>query len=95
MIMMNSAKVPTAREMHHPHVPHATIRQRTPSCASALDEAGFQPLVRDDTAYLVETNNKRYAAVKSTIISSNEGCGPWNEILFSKPASPWRSSTAS
>lgn len=49
-----------------------------------------QPLERNDATFLIEAINKRYAAKKSTIITSNKRYGHWHELI-TPPCSPWRS----
>ena len=44
-------------------------------------ELGSQPLDREDATFLFEAVNKRYAAGKSTIITSNKSYGQWHEIF--------------
>ena len=70
-------KVRLAHEKNRLHVLHATLQRAD---IWLLDELGFQPLGEDAT-FLFEAVNKRYAAGKSTIITSNKSCGQWYEIF--------------
>jgi DNA replication protein DnaC len=74
--LINKARA--AREKHRLHVLHTTLLRAD---LFVLDEVGFQPLERDDATFLFEAINKRYAANKSTIITSNKSYGQWHEIF--------------
>jgi DNA replication protein DnaC len=74
--LINKARA--AREKHRLHVLHTTLLRAD---LFVLDEVGFQPLERDDATFLFEAINKRYAAQKSTIITSNKSYGQWHEIF--------------
>ena len=71
-------KVRLAREKNRLHVLHTTLQRAD---VWLLDELGFQPLDRQDATFLFEAVNKRYAAGKSTIITSNKSYGQWHEIF--------------
>ena len=74
--LINKARA--AREKHRLHVLHTTLLRAD---LFVLDEVGFQPLERDDATFLFEAINKRYAANKSTIVTSNKSYGQWHEIF--------------
>ena len=74
--LINKARV--AREKNRLHILHTTLLRAD---LFILDEVGFQPLERDDATFLFETINKRYAAGKSTIVTSNKSYGQWHEIF--------------
>lgn len=67
-----------AREKNRLHILHTTLLRAD---LFILDEVGFQPLERDDATFLFEAINKRYAAHKSTIVTSNKSYGQWHEIF--------------
>lgn len=74
--LINKARV--AREKNCLHVMHDTLLRAD---LFLLDKVSFQPLEREDATFLFEAFNKRYAAQKSTIITSNKSCGQWQEIF--------------
>lgn len=71
----NKARV--ARDKNRLHILHTTLLRAD---LFVLDEVGFQPPEREDATFLFEPINKRYAAQKSTIITSNKSYGQWHEI---------------
>ena len=85
--LVNKARA--AREKNRLHILHTTLLRAD---LFILDEVGFQPLEREDATFLFEAINKRYAAQKSTIITSNKSYGQWHEI-FPDPSSQSPSST--
>jgi len=74
--LINKARV--AREKNRLHILHTTLLRAD---LFILDDVGCQPLERDDATFLFETINKRYAAGKSTIVTSNKSYGQWHEIF--------------
>jgi DNA replication protein DnaC len=74
--LINKARA--AREKHRLHTLHTTLLRAD---LFVLDEVGFQPLEREDATFLFEAINKRYAAGKSTIVTSNKSYGQWHEIF--------------
>jgi len=74
--LINKARV--ARERNHLHRLHTTLLRAE---LFILDEVGFQPLEKNDATFLFEAINKRYAAGKSVIITSNKSYGQWHEIF--------------
>jgi len=74
--LINKARA--AREKNRLHILHTTLLRAD---LFILDEVGFQPLEREDATFLFEAINKRYAAQKSTIITSNKSYGQWHEIF--------------
>lgn len=74
--LINKARA--AREKNRLHILHTTLLR---AGLFVLDEVGFQPLERDDATFLFEAINKRYAAGKSTIVTSNKSYGQWHEIF--------------
>lgn len=74
--LINKARA--AREKHRLHILHITLLRAD---LFVLDEVGFQPLERDDATFLFEAVNKRCAAGKSTIVTSNKSYGQWHEIF--------------
>ena len=74
--LINKARV--AREKNRLHNLHTTLLRGD---LFVLDEVGFQPLEREDATFLFEAINKRYAAGKSTIVTSNKSYGQWHEIF--------------
>ena len=74
--LINKARA--AREKNRLHVLHTTLLRAD---LFVLDEVGFQPLEREDATFLFEAINKRYAAHKSTIVTSNKSYGQWHEIF--------------
>jgi len=74
--LVNKARA--AREKNRLHILHTTLLRAD---LFILDEVGFQPLEREDATFLFEAINKRYAAQKSTIITSNKSYGQWHEIF--------------
>ncbi len=74
--LINKARL--ARERNRLHTLHATLLRAD---LFILDEVGFQPLEREDATFLFETINKRYAARKSVILTSNKSYGQWHDIF--------------
>lgn len=74
--LINRSRV--AREKNRLHVLHTTLLR---SDLFVLDEVGFQALELPDATFLFEAINKRYAANKSTIVTSNKSYGQWHEIF--------------
>lgn len=74
--LINKARA--AKDKNRLHILHTTLLRAD---LFVLDEVGFQPLERDDATFLFETINKRYAAAKSTIVTSNKSYGQWHEIF--------------
>ena len=74
--LINKARA--ARERNRLHTLHTTLLRAD---LFILDEVGFQPLQQEDATFLFETINKRYAAKKSIILTSNKSYGQWHEIF--------------
>ena len=74
--LVNKARA--ARERNRLQILHASLQRADVFC---LDEVGFEALQRDDATFLFEVINKRYAAGKSTILTSSKSYAQWDEIF--------------